>query len=132
MTSKFVLTATAVVLGLVGIAWSIMPSTFVGFWHIEASTGATYLGNRMGTLLLALATTAWLGRKAPNTEARRALMIGALLAMVLMTAQSLYGAVVLGYTTGMPTIGEGLLSLGFAWVLFIRPEPIVPAKDVPG
>lgn len=131
MSSKFVLTATALVLGIVGVGWSLLPSTFVGIWQIEPSTGATYLGNRMGTLFFGLAVTAWLGRKAANTEARRALMLGALVAMVLMTAQSLYGVVVLGYATAMPTLGEALLTLGFIWVLFIRPEPIVAAKEVP-
>lgn len=118
-------------LGIVGVPWSVVPSVFVGFWHIEPSTGATYLGNRMGTLLFGLAVTAWLGRKAANTEARRALMHGALVALVLMTAQSIYSAVALGYTTRMPALGEGLLTLGFVWVLFIRPEPIVAAKEVP-
>ena len=130
MSSKLVLTATAVVLGIVGIAWSLFPATFVGFWRIEPGTNATYLGNRMGTLLFGLAVTSWLGRKAANTEARRALMLGALVALVLMTAQSLYGAVALGYMTWMPTIGEGLLTLGFVWVLFVRPEPIVPTKEM--
>ena len=125
MTSRHVLTANAVVLGLVGTAWSLAPATFVGFWHIAPGTNATYLGNRMGTLLFALAFTSWLARDLPHTPARRALMLGAFVAMVLITAQSLYGALALGYTSGMPTLGEGLLSLAFAWVLFVRPEPVV-------
>lgn len=125
MNSKFVLTANALIIGIVGVAWSLVPATFVGFWHIEPGTNATYLGNRMGTLLLAMAVTSWLARNTANTHARRALMIGALVAMALMTAQSLYGALVLGYTTWGPTVGEGLLTAGFIWVLFIKPETVV-------
>jgi hypothetical protein len=124
MNNKIVLTATALVIGLVGIAWSLIPATFVGFWHIEPGTNVTYMGNRMGTLLLALAVTAWLARKSPNTQALRALMIGAFIALLLATIQSLYGAFVFGYTTWAPAIGEGILTLGFIWVLFIRPEPL--------
>jgi hypothetical protein len=78
----------------------LIPATFVGFWEIELGTNATYLGNRMGTLLLALGLTAWLVRKAPNTQTLRAFMFGAFIALLLTVIQSVYGATVLGYNTG--------------------------------
>ncbi len=125
-TRKFVLTATALILGVIGFAWSIVPATFVGIRQIAPSTGATYLGNRMGTMLFAaLGVTAWLSGNTANIEGKRALKLGALVGMALMTDQSLYGAVVLVYATWGTVIGEALLTLCFIWVLFIRPEPVV-------
>jgi uncharacterized BrkB/YihY/UPF0761 family membrane protein len=125
MNNKIVLTATAIILGLVGLAWSIFPANFVEFWEIEAGSNATYLGNRMGTLLLALGVTAWLLRNAPNTPTLRKFMIGALIALLATVIQSVYGVVVLGYNTLMPAIGETILSFGYIWVLFIKPEPVI-------
>ena len=42
-----------------------------------------YMGHRYGALLIGLALTVWLGRNAPNTQARRALMIGAFVSLAL-------------------------------------------------
>ena len=125
MNNKIILTATAIIIGLVGIAWSLIPATFVGFWEIESGTNATYLGNRMGTLLLALGVTAWLLRKAQNTQILRAFMLGAFFALLLTVVQSVYGLAVLGYNTWGTAIGESLLTLGYVWVLFIRPEKVI-------
>ncbi len=125
MNNKFVLTATAIVIGLVGLAWSLIPAEFVGFWEIEPGINATYLGNRMGTLLLALGVTAWLVRKAPNTHTLRAFMFGACIALLLTVIQSVYGAAILGYNTWAPAIGESLLTFGYVWVLLIKPEPVI-------
>ena len=72
-----------------------------------------------------LAVTVWLGRNALNTQARRALMIGALVSLVLTTALSLYGALALGLNAWPAFFVEVVLTIGLAWVLFIQPEPVV-------
>jgi hypothetical protein len=66
-----------------------------------------------------------LARDALNTQARRALMIGALVSLVLTTALSLYGAVALGLNAWPPFAVELTLTVGMAWALFMRPEPVV-------
>jgi hypothetical protein len=59
-----------------------------------------------------------------NTQARRALMIGTLVSLVLTTALSLYGALALGLNAWPPFAVELVLTVGMAWALFVAPEPV--------
>jgi peptidoglycan/LPS O-acetylase OafA/YrhL len=43
------------------------------------------MGHRYAAFMLGLVAALWLARNAPNTQARRALMIGALAALALTT-----------------------------------------------
>lgn len=124
VNSKLVLTATTV-LGIFGIGWLITPGAFARYWRIAAGENVNYLGSRYGALLVGLAVTVWLGRNVPNTHARRALMIGAFVSLALTTALSLYGALALGLNAWPPFAVELTLTLGLAWVLFIKSEPLV-------
>jgi hypothetical protein len=83
------------------------------------------MGHRYGALLIGLGVTVWLGRNALNTQARRALMTGALVSLVLTTALSLYGALALGLNAWAPFVVELTLTLGMAWALFVKPDPVV-------
>lgn len=124
INSKLVLTATTV-LGIFGLGWFIAPDSMGRYWQMAPGENLNYMGSRYGVLLIGLAVTVWLGRNALNTKARRALMTGAFVSMALTTALSLYGALVLGLNAWAPFIVELLLTLGLAWVLFIKPEPVV-------
>jgi cell division protein FtsW (lipid II flippase) len=124
INSKYVLTATTV-LGIFGLGWLIMPDAMGSYWQMTPGENFNYMGSRYGVLLIGLAVTVWLGRHVPNTQAKRALMMGAFVSLVLTTALSLYGALALGLNAWTPFIVELVLTLGLAWVLFIKPEPIV-------
>ena len=120
VSSRVVLTATTV-LGIFGMGWLIMPDVFGRFWEIAPGENLNYMGHRyMGHRHGAL-----LGRNALNTQARRALMIGAFVSLVLTTALSLYGAPALGLNAWSPFAVEFVLAVGLAWVLLIKPEPVV-------
>lgn len=84
-----------------------------------------YMGQRDGALMLGLAITAWLARNAPNTQARRALMIGSMFTLAILTILSAYGALALGLNTWGPVVAESLFVVSYIWVLFIKPEPVV-------
>jgi hypothetical protein len=122
--SKLVLTATTV-LGIFGLGWTFAPAAMGKYWLIAPGENLNYMGTRYGVLLIGLAVTVWLGRNAPNTIARRALMIGAFVSLFLTTSCSLYGALALGLNAWPAFFVEFILTLGLAWVLFIKPEPIV-------
>lgn len=124
VSSKLVLTATTV-LGVFGMGWLIAPGAMAKYWRIAPGENLNYLGSRYGALLIGLAVTVWLARNVPNTQARRALMIGAFVSMALTTALSLYGALALGLNAWPPFAVELTLTLGLAWVLFIKSEPLV-------
>ena len=124
MNSKTVLTATAI-LGIFGAMWLIVPEWMGNYWGIAPGDNLNYMGRRYAAFLLGLAVTVWLARNAPNTPARRALMVGALVALALTTGLSLYGALALGLNAWAPFAVELVLVMGLVWVLFIKPEPLV-------
>jgi uncharacterized BrkB/YihY/UPF0761 family membrane protein len=124
INSKRALTATTV-LGIFGIGWLITPDAMAKYWRIAPGENLNYLGSRYGALLIGLAVTVWLARNLPNTQARRALMIGAFVSLALTTALSLYGALALELNAWPPFAVELALTLGLAWALFVKPEPLV-------
>jgi len=123
LTSKHALTFTTV-LGLFGLGWFAAPDMMAKYW--EMSPGDfNYMGHRYGVLLIGLAVTVWMGRNALNTQARRALMMGTFVSLVLTTALSLYGAAALSLNAWPAFAVELFLTACLAWVLFVRPEPVV-------
>lgn|SRR5262249_21749830 len=91
------------------------------------NSSASPMGHRYGCFMLGLVAAMWLVRNAPNTRARRALMIGAWVALTLTTAVSLYGALALGLNAWPAVATESVLLAGFVWVLFVKPEPVMDA-----
>jgi hypothetical protein len=119
------LTTTAVLIGIFGVGWLIVPDAMGNFWRIEPGDNLNYMGHRYGAFLLGLVVALWLARNAPNTQARRALMIGALVALALTTAISVYGALALALNAWPAVVVEFVLVMGFVWVMFVKPEPVV-------
>ena len=125
MNSKLVLTTTAVLIGIFGLGWLIVPDAMGNYWRIAPGDNLNYMGHRYAAFMLGLVVALWLARNAPNTQARRALMIGALVALALTTAISLYGALALALNAWPAVVVEFVLVMGFAWVLFVKPEPVL-------
>lgn len=125
MNSKLVLTSTAVLIGIFGLGWLIVPDVMGNYWKIAPGDNLNYMGHRYAAFMLGLVVALWLARNAPNTQARRALMIGALVALALTTTISLYGALVLALNAWPAVVVESALLMGFVWVLCIKPEPVV-------
>jgi hypothetical protein len=125
MISKLTLTYAALLYGFFGAAWLIAPDALGQFWAIAPGDNFTYMGRRYGAFMLGLPVAVWLVRGMPNTPARRAVMIGTFVASFLTAAASLYGALALGLN-GLPAFAMELpVAVGLAWVLFIKPEPVV-------
>ena len=125
MNSKFVMSATAVLIGVFGMGWLIVPDVMGNYWKMVPGDNLNYMGHRYAAFMLGLVVAWWLARTAPNTQARRHLMIGALIALALTTTLSLYGALTLSLNAWPAVIVEFALVTGFVWVLFVKPEPIV-------
>jgi uncharacterized BrkB/YihY/UPF0761 family membrane protein len=125
VNSKLVLTTTAVLIGIFGLGWLIMPDALGNYWKILPGDNLNYMGRRYAAFMLGLVVALWLARNAPNTQARRDLMIGAFVALALTTVISVYGALALSLNAWPAVVVESGLVLGFVWVLFIKPEPVV-------
>ena len=124
MSSKLVLSTTAVLIGIFGLGWLIVPDAMGNYWRIGPGDNLNYMGHRYAAFMLGLVVALWLARSVPNTQARRALMIGALVGLALTTAISVYGALVLALNAWPAVVVEFVLVMGFVWVLFIKPEPV--------
>jgi hypothetical protein len=124
MSTKHVLTASAAAFGVFGAGWLMVPGMFYRYWAIVPDANQ-YMGRRYGAFMLGLMVMSWLARKAPNTPARRAMVVGSLVCWVLTDALSLYGALALGLNAWWPFGVELALVGGFVWVLFVNPEPVV-------
>jgi hypothetical protein len=124
MSSKHVLIASAAAFGVFGAGWFLVPETFYRYWAILPDANF-YMGRRYGAFMLGLMVISWLARNAPNSQARRAILVGSLVCWVLTDALSLYGALALGLNAWWPFGIELALVVGFVWVLFIKPEPVV-------
>ncbi|HKA40579.1 MAG TPA: hypothetical protein VKF40_01190 [Burkholderiales bacterium] len=123
MNSKHVLTASAAAFGIFGSGWLIVPGVFYKYWAIVPDTDQ-YMGRRYGAFMLGLMMISWLARNASHTQALRAILVGSLVCWVLTDALSLYGALALGLNAWWPVAVESALVVGFAWVLFIKREPV--------
>jgi hypothetical protein len=122
LKSKHVLTASAAAFGIFGSGWFFAPAMFYKYWAITPDPN-DYMGHRYGAFMLGLMTISWMARSVANTAARRAIMMGSLVGWVLTDAMSFYG-VTLGLNAWAPSLVELTLVLGFAWVLFVKPEPV--------
>lgn len=120
------MTASAAAFGIFGAGWLIVPGMFYQYWAIVPDPNA-YMGRRYGAFMLGLMVVSWLARNAPDSAARRAIMTGSLVGWAITDALSLYGALALGLNAWWPFVVELALVVGFAWVLFVRPEPQAPA-----
>jgi len=114
-----------VLIGIFGLGWLIAPEAMGNYWRIDPGDNLNYMGHRYAAFMLGLVVALWLSRNAANTQARRALMIGALVALALTTAISVYGALALALNAWPAVAVESVLVIGFVWVLFIKPEPVV-------
>jgi hypothetical protein len=111
-------------LAVFGAGWLIMPNFMARYWGMVPNEILDYMGRRYGAVLIGLGVTGWLARNALNTQARRALMIGAFVALVPTSALSLYGALALGLNAWAPFVVELIITVGIAWVLFIKSDPV--------
>jgi len=126
MRSKTALTLSSAAFGVFGAGWFFLPGVFYRYWAIVPDSNQ-YMGRRYGAFMLGLMVISWLARGLPNTSARRAILLGSLVGWALTDALSLYGALVLGLNAWWPFGVELALSGCFVWVLFLSPEPRVPA-----
>lgn len=123
VNAKRSLTATSL-LAIFGAGWLIVPDGMARYWKMAPNESLDYMGRRYGAALIGLGVAVWIARNALNTQARRALMIGALVALLPTTALSLYGVLTLELNAWSPFAIELVMTLGLAWVLFIRPDPV--------
>jgi fucose 4-O-acetylase-like acetyltransferase len=70
------MTANSVVAGLFGLGFILVPGRVVALYTAEASVTIDYVAQLLGGALLSFAIVTWAARNAPDSEARRAILLG--------------------------------------------------------
>jgi hypothetical protein len=119
MKLSTVLTVTAVITFIFGLAFIVAPAASVGLYGSKLDTTGQFIGRYFGAALLALAFVAYLNRE----NASRGLQVGFFVGMVLGLVVSVYDALAGTHNAlvWLNVVIYLLLALGFANFVFLKP-----------
>lgn len=123
LNNLFVL--TAVVSGLFGLGFVLVPGTVYDIYGIEeVNDFLTYTSQLFGAALLGFAVISWMARSVSDVRGRRAVVTGFFVELALGAVLAIIGqfrdsAVAMGWINVAIYV---ILALGFAYFLFLQPE----------
>ncbi len=109
-----------------GITCALFPFWAAKLYGLEPNPAAIWTTRLVGGSILGYATLVWFGRKAQSSESRRAIAI----ALLVQDVVGLLASVEVQAGGSINSFGwsnivlYGLLSLGYAYFIFIRPQNI--------
>jgi hypothetical protein len=117
---KAFLSVAAVLTGLLGLAWVLLPESMLGVWSAPGASVAAYMGRRYGGLFFGYSVMLWLSRGSGPSAARNAILAGAAVVAIVMAVVSVFGAVsgVVGAGVWGAAAVEVLLAAGFFYYFF--------------
>lgn len=123
MKLSTLLTINAVVAGVFGVAFVLVPGQVFSLYGAQGSDALTYMGRLFGAAILGYAVLSWFARDVAESEARRAivlaLFIGYVAGFVLSLIGQLGGVVnALGWSTVAIYL---LFTIGFGYFQFMKP-----------
>ncbi len=109
-----------------GVTCTLFPAWVLGLYDLASSDAAIWMTRLVGGSILCFATLFWFGRRVADGNARRAIALALFVNDSVGTVASLEiqlwgSANVLGWSN---PILYALLTLGYAYFLFIRPKDI--------
>lgn len=120
MKLNALLIVNAVVAVLFGLGFILAPGRMTGLYTTEVGASLEYVAQLFGAALLALGVLSWAARNAPDSEARRAILlaffVGDAVGCVVAVIAQLGGVVnSLGWSTVVIYL---LLAIGFGYFRF--------------
>ena len=85
---KAFLSVAAVLTGLLGLAWVLLPESMLGVWSAAGAGVAAYMGRRYGGLFFGYSVMLWLSRGSGPSAARNAILAGAAVVAIVMAVVS--------------------------------------------
>lgn len=116
MRLRILLSLYAVLMGIGGLVWLLLPARHLGLYGLAAPDSvAVLLGRYAGTMAVALGMMAWIARDAAASPARNALVLGIIVANGLGAIVCFLGALSaeLNVFAWIPTAGYALLTVLF-------------------
>ena len=113
----------AVVAGLFGLGFVVIPEQVLSFYGAAPDAGANYMAQLLGASLLGFAVILWLCKDAKDSPVRQAILLGLIVAdgvgfVVALIVQLGGGINALGWSTVLIYL---LFALGFGYFRFTKP-----------
>lgn len=123
MKLSTLMTITAVVSAVFGIAFALVPAQVSSLYGIEGSAALNHIGRVFGAALISIAVLSWSARNAAQSDARKAivlaLFVGNAVGFVVALIGQLANAVsMLGWSNVAIYL---ILALGFGYFQFSKP-----------
>lgn len=114
----------AIAFALAGLIVLLAPQQFMATYGAELDEAGIGLARLYGATVLMAAVIFWLGRNSAPSEARRALVVGALIGNALAALVGILNVVSGAYNAllWVSVVIWLLFALGFAYFLFAQPE----------
>ena len=123
MKLSALMTVNAVIAGLFGIAFVVLPTRLLSIYGITADAQLAFIGQLFGTALLGYALLTWTARNAAASDARGAIVLALFVSdaigfVVALIAQLRNVVNAVGWSTVAIYL---LLALGFGYFQFKKP-----------
>ena len=115
-------TLNAIVAALYGLAFLIFPGALASLYGAALGPGGVYVARFFGAVVLGYAVLSWFAKDAVESGARRAIVLGFLVAWALGLVAALTGQLTgavnaLGWSTVLIYL---LFTLGYGYFLFVK------------
>lgn len=124
MKLKHLFTVNFIFALIFGVACAFFAGWVLRLYGLAPEAGSLWTTRLVGGSLLGFASLMWFGRKTDSKDARRAIALALLIQDIVDIAASLlaqFGGGINDLGWSNPVL-HGLLALGYAYFLFVRPE----------
>ena len=109
---KALFSLTAVLTALLGLGWLFATHHMLALWGVQGDAVAVYMSRRYAGLFFGYTVIMWMGRSAPSSVTRTAIVAGGAAVTAVMAAVSLMG--VLNGTVGPMAWSAVAIEVGLA------------------
>ena len=122
MKLKVLMVINAVLSAVFGIAFVLVPGRVISLYDVQPNPPLEYVGQLFGSALIAFAILTWLARNAPDSAARRAIVLALLVSFAVGFVVSLIGQLggvvnALGWSTVVIYL---VFTLGYGYFQFVK------------
>ena len=124
MKLSTLMVANALIAAIFGVGFVVVPGQVMSFYGPEVTPPLEYVAQLFGAALVAFAVLTWTAKNAPDSDARRAILLAMFVGDCVGFVVSLIGQLggvmnALGWSTVVIYL---LLAVGFGYFCFVQPK----------
>jgi hypothetical protein len=126
MKLRQLFTINLVIAVFFGLSCFLLPRQLFQLYGLELDESGVWVTRLVGGSILGYATLMWFGRRTTSTDARRAIAIALLVQDTIgfIASLEIQSSGVIGITGWSNFLLYGLLAIGYAYFIFIKPNSI--------